>query len=105
MNKYFFIVPSIFLFGALVDGLPYGYFQVLRIVVTLSSAVIAFSMYENKKIFWAWLFGIIAVIFNPFMPIRLRREVWIMIDVAVGFLFVSRALIDVFVHKNDKKSS
>ena len=83
-------IAALMLFGAL-GYWPYGYYQLLRFVVCGISAYTAFMAYEWQKQWVAWLFGFIAVLFNPLIPIHLPREVWQMIDVTCAFLFVAIA--------------
>jgi len=83
-------VAALILFGAL-GHWPYGYYQLLRFVVCGVSIYIAFIAYRWQKIWAVWLFGFIAVLFNPLIPIHLPREVWQLIDVTCAFLFVAIA--------------
>jgi hypothetical protein len=45
--------------------------------------------YEQGKTAWAWIFGIIAVLFNPVAPIYLARETWSVIDLIVAAILVA----------------
>ncbi len=86
----FTIVAAAFLFLALFDGWPYGYFTLLRFVVCAVTAYCAYLAYDTKQEKWAWMFGIIAVLFNPFIPVHLDRETWTFIDFGVAvFLVIS----------------
>lgn len=89
-NKNFLtIIASTFLFIALSDGLPYGYFTLLRFVVCIIGAYLAYKIYEdNKESLLVWLFGFIAILFNPIIVIHLQREQWWVIDLIVGIFFV-----------------
>ena len=79
-----------FLFVALIDGWSYGFFTLLRFVVFASTAFIAWMTYEEHKERWAWVFAFLAVLFNPFFPIYLNRDLWSIIDFVTGvFLIVS----------------
>ncbi|HUU19867.1 MAG TPA: DUF6804 family protein [Sedimentisphaerales bacterium] len=80
-------VAALMLFGALGQW-PYGYYQLLRIVVCGISVYIAFSAYNWQKLWVTWLFGFIALLFNPLIPIHLSREIWQPIDVLCGILFL-----------------
>ncbi len=83
------ITASAFLFIALIDRLPYGYFTFLRFVVFAVGAYLAYTVYEeNKQSLWIWAFGGIAVLFNPFIPIYLQRSQWVIIDLLVGVFFI-----------------
>jgi hypothetical protein len=85
------IIPAIFLFGALIDGLPYGYFRLLRIVVCIAS--VAMVVYSNNVIIkyeWiSWLFIGMAILFNPILPVYLSRSTWIVIDFIAGAIFIA----------------
>lgn len=83
-------IASVVLLLALFDGWPYGFFTVLRFVVFSSTAYVAYTAYQEHKEGWVWLLGAIAVLFNPFIPVYLTRDVWIVIDfVTAACLFVT----------------
>ena len=63
----------------------------LRFIVCGVSAYIAFIAYLWQKLLATWLFGFIAVLFNPLIPIHLPREVWQLIDLTCALLFVAIA--------------
>ena len=68
--------------------LPYVYYQLLRIVVTLIAAVNAYKFYEDNQMAWVLVFGIIALIWNPIFPIYLDKSVWIILDfIGAGIFF------------------
>ncbi len=83
-------IAALMLFGALGQW-PYGYYQLLRFVVCGISISIAFLAYRWQKLWATWLFGFMAVLFNPLIPIHLPREVWQLIDVTCAFLFIAIA--------------
>ena len=69
---------------------PYGYYTLLRWVVCGTSAFIAFMAYELDKKFWLWLIGLVAVLFNPIIPVYLDKETWVVIDLVVAVvIFIS----------------
>ena len=80
------IVASLMLILALLD-MPYGYYTLLRLVVCGMGVFVAIFAYNSRK-FWAvYLFGFIAVLFNPLVPIHLDREIWRGIDIVCAVLF------------------
>ncbi len=84
------LAAVIFLFLALFDGWQYGFFTMLRFVVFAATAYVAWLAYKGQKEKWVWVFGFIAVLFNPLIPIYLNRETWTTIDLIVGlFLLLS----------------
>jgi len=81
------VIAAIALLGALAPW-PYGYYQLLRFVVCGVAIYIAYMAYNWKKIWAMWLFGFIALLFNPLIPIYLSREIWQVIDVICAVLFI-----------------
>jgi hypothetical protein len=81
------VIASALLFWAL-SRHPYGYFTLLRWVVCGVAAYSAYLSTTEKRIPWAWIFGIVALIFNPLIPARIDRATWTYVDVAVGILFL-----------------
>jgi hypothetical protein len=86
------IIAALMLFGAL-GRWPYGYYQLLRFVTCVVAVYVAFMAYSWQKIWVTWFFGIIAVLFNPLVPIHLSREIWQPIDAICALLFVAVAAI------------
>jgi hypothetical protein len=82
------LVASGLLFWALADH-SYGYFTLLRFVVCMVAAYSAVLANSRKDEQWTWLFGGIAVLFNPIFPIHLNRQIWSVIDSVVGVLMVA----------------
>ena len=70
-----------------IADLPYGYYTLLRIIVTIVAGITAFIASEQENQFWMILFGAIAILFNPIIPIYLDKDVWVVIDVIVAVLF------------------
>ena len=69
-NKNIVITISvIFLFLAMLEGWTYGFFTLLRCVVFGSFAYLTWLAYTHEKAGWSWIFGFIALLFNPIIPI------------------------------------
>jgi hypothetical protein len=86
------LITAVMLFLALAE-LPYGYYQLLRLVVCGVSVYIAFMAYKWQKVWGVWLFGFIALLFNPLIPIHLSKELWQPIDAICALLFLIIALL------------
>ena len=86
------IIAALILLGAL-GRWPYGYYQLLRWVTCGAAIFVAFMAYNWQKIWAVWLFGIIAVLFNPIALIHLAKDTWQPIDVICALLFVAIAVI------------
>ena len=85
-------IAAVMLFGALGQW-PYGYYQLLRLVVCGLGVYVAAMAYKWQKQWATWLFGFIALLFNPLAPIHLSREIWQPIDLVCALLFVCVALV------------
>lgn len=70
--------------------LPYEFYTFLRIAVCGSTAVLAYQNFNviDKPSIWAWLFLLIAILFNPFKPIILRQETWFIVNIVLGLTFL-----------------
>jgi len=80
------LVAALMLLGAMAP-LPYGYYQFLRWVVCGIGIYIAVIAYSWGKTWVTWIFGAIAVLFNPIIPIHFSREIWLPIDIVGSLLF------------------
>jgi len=65
----------------------YGYYQILRVVVTACAAYLAWYMFDKKQSGWGAAFVIAAILFNPIYPIYLQKDTWQLIDVGAAILF------------------
>jgi hypothetical protein len=89
------ILASAFLVLAVFNGWPYSFFTILRLVVCASTAYVAWLAYEGKRTKWTWAFGLLAVLFNPFVPFYLDRDSWLVIDLLTALFLI----ISLFVFK------
>jgi len=72
--------------------LPIGYYTFLRIVVTIGAVTVVVAEFENGLNFWVITFGLIAIIFNPLIPIYLNsKSAWMPIDIIGGIIFVIKS--------------
>jgi len=86
-NNWFKILVILFLLGALGDN-PYGYYQFLRWLILGVSGYSAYLAYNSGRKIWAGIFGLIAILFNPFIPFYLSRSTWQPIDIIVAIIFL-----------------
>lgn len=68
---------------------PYGYFELLRIAVCGVGAFGIYCALQWKRQGWAWAFGGLIVLFNPFVKVALGRQMWNYVDVAVAAFLVA----------------
>lgn len=86
------VLAAVALLGALGEW-PYGYYRFLRLVICGAGAYTAFGVYERHRLRLAWLLGVVAMLFNPIVPMYLPRAVWETLEVACAVLFIFAALI------------
>jgi len=80
-----------FLFIGLIN-LPIAYYSLLRIVVTIGSIGVIVTEFDNRLNFGVITFGIITIVFNPFIPIYFNdKSTWMPIDIIAGIIFVIKS--------------
>lgn len=104
------LVAAALLFWAIGDH-PSGYYKALRWLVCAAGVYAVILNVAAKKIpsgdlndyspsgapfghastFWAWVLGIIAVLFNPIFPVHLDRATWQAYDATAGLFFLVSA--------------
>lgn len=87
------LVPVVLLIVA-TSRLPYGYYTFMRIVTCGIAAVIAFAGFRDRPVVQAWslLLALVAVLFNPFVPIHLDRQTWFYLDLGAAAVFVAHLI-------------
>jgi len=94
MFKPFLIISSVMLLVAILP-LPYGFYTLLRIVVTASAAFAAYYFFEENDTQSGIIFALIALLFNPLIPIHLDKAIWMPIDIgtAIYMYLVSKKIV------------
>ena len=92
------IICSFLLFIAVLN-LPIQYYTFLRIIIFIG-AILVIPAFIKKHLILVVTFGIIAVLFNPIIPIYLYvKDYWIPIDIISALLF----LLVLFFDKTQEK--
>ena len=76
--------------------MPYGFYTIIRVVITVLSCYLAYQYYSFNKVYLALTFCIIALLFQPFFKLALGREVWLIVDIAVAALLLILSFKDKF---------
>lgn len=92
-------LKSLFIIAAVAVGLallpmPYGYYMLMRLVMTAVFAYSAYLLYEQGKGMW-FVLAATAVLYNPLIPIHLGdKGLWTIVNIAtLGILYAAdRAL-------------
>ncbi|MFC7356727.1 DUF6804 family protein [Jejudonia soesokkakensis] len=84
--KWISILCAIMLIIAILP-LPIGYYNILRVVIFLGALFVGIS--NMGKTYWFITFLLIAIIFNPFLPIYLKeKSIWIPLDIISAICFI-----------------
>jgi hypothetical protein len=84
------LAPSLLFAGIFLLEPPIEYFMVVRTSITVVAlALLIRGALRDHHTVYAWLLGLVAVLFNPILPVYLHdRDAWLLIDVvAIGVLW------------------
>ncbi|MFA5935063.1 MAG: DUF6804 family protein [Candidatus Paceibacterota bacterium] len=81
------IVCSVLLLIALLNN-PYGYYQILRWVITGFSVYLAYSYFQSNNKKYGWIFTIVAILFNPILPLFFSKDIWQILDIITSGIFI-----------------
>jgi len=93
--KIVLLVSALALCLAVIPVWPYGYYVLLRFIVCGTAAYAIYLLKSNQAFSTHLIFlVIVAVLFNPFIPIHLTRALWLLINLgcAVYFLQLSKKI-------------
>jgi hypothetical protein len=91
MKTFLLICSSLLFLG--VANMPIGYYNFLRIMVTIGAVLIIIQELKDGTGMWVVIFGIVAVLFNPLIPVYLgKKENWLLIDLISAVLFLVKVL-------------
>jgi len=94
LKTYLFIGCALLLLA--VAPMPYGYYQFMRIAITLVASINAFELYNKNKSVLRVVFVSIIILYNPIFAIHLSKAIWIPINLLTAVFLGLFAL----VHKN-----
>lgn len=80
--------------------MPYGYFQLVRLLATIAFGFMSFRFYQERKEALFYTFGALTLLFQPLYKIALGRTIWNIIDVIVA---IGLILLFIWDWKNGKK--
>ena len=88
------IVAAMIALGVALLPLPYAYYMLLRVGMCGILAYLAYTASQSNQQSLTWILGIAAVIYNPFAPLHLGREVWTVINLAtIGLMFYVKSRV------------
>jgi hypothetical protein len=88
------LIAAVMLVFAAAEKQPDSFYTLLRWVCCAVFAYSGVTSFQMKRMFWLWIFAVLAVLFNPIFPLGLDRTQWIVADwfsigaiVIVAFVF------------------
>jgi len=81
------IATAVFCFVAIAD-LPYGYYRLLRWVACAVAVVSVIQLARSGKSGWAWGMVLVAIVFNPILPVHFEKATWRVLDGGAGLAFL-----------------
>lgn len=81
------IISILMLFAGIPKLFPYGYYTLLRLAVFGTGGYIAYFAFKEEKKFIGFLSILVALLFNPVIPIHLAKDAWIVIDFITAIFF------------------
>ena len=85
--KWLSIISGILLLLGMLNGWPYGYYIILRWVVCGVATFNAVGFSKSKLTGWVLVFGVLAFLFNPIIPVYLNKSSWVGIDLVSAIVF------------------
>jgi hypothetical protein len=74
------LIAALMLVFAAAEKQPDSFYTLLRWICCAVFAYSAVTSFQMKRVLWLWIFGVLAVLFNPIFPLGLDRTQWIVAD-------------------------
>lgn len=69
-------------------SLPYGYYTLLRLVVSAAALYGVAVAVRRRAEGWAITLAVVVLLFNPIIPVHLDRATWAVLDIVAALVFV-----------------
>jgi hypothetical protein len=87
------LVAAAMLVYAAIEKHPYSYYTLLRWICCPIFAYSAVAAHEKNRVLWVWVFGVLALLYNPIFRVHLDRSTWIGVNWATAAAIVIAAAI------------
>ena len=91
--KTLYLATGIASFLAIIP-LPYGYYELLRWLVTVACIAMWFQAVEEGKRAWFLLIIPALALWNPFFGATMARSEWLLLNIAAGIAFLAASRSD-----------
>lgn len=65
---------------------PYGFYQLLRWIVSVTGIFNVYRTYQMNLISGSVVMVFVTILFNPIAPITFSKGIWVLIDLAVAVI-------------------
>ncbi len=72
---------------------PGGFYAIMRIVICACAAYGAWRLYQRGNSEWAWVMGVIAVVYNPFIWVKIGGQFWWLVINVVALVLIYGATL------------
>jgi len=79
------LVATVMLVLAVTGRHPYGFYTLLRWVCCAAFAFSAFTASEKNRVAWAWIFGVLAALYNPIFQTGSVQSTWTLMTKLAAF--------------------
>ena len=94
MNKnslaLFLLIPAGLLIIAPLLSFPYGFYTLLRLIITITTGLILYNTYKISKGIneVSIIFAFILILYNPIFPVHLSKEIWMPINFITAGIYI-----------------
>ena len=81
------IVAIIFLLLPIMQKWPFAYHTLIRLEIFIASIYLVFLAMQAGQFGWMILFAILVILYNPIIPIHLKKEVWQIVEISGAAVF------------------
>lgn len=87
------IIAAGMLVFAVITNHPYSFYTLLRWVCCPVFAYSAVFALQTLRVAWAWIFGVLAALYNPLVRVHLDRQTWVAVNwFTIGVIVLAAVL-------------
>ena len=86
------LIAAVVALVAIAD-MPYGYYTLMRLVVCATAIFVIVVAVKRGQMWAVWAFSILALLFNPVVPVNLTKGLWQPLDFIAGAMLILAAVV------------